>query len=189
MNFNNQHQQQQNSCNVQPMTISQSIQAIQGHQGHQASQISSSINIPQLQDNVVMAEYLFYYQPYNDFQVYNITCKEISFDMIYCHNCLSQNNVTHVFYFQHPVDKKIYKIICEIVRYNYIVWMLNKIDYNVELNFNGQQQETFSKQHKENLEFHLKHYLTNYLAPINTFQQHIINQPLDNSQGYININI
>jgi hypothetical protein len=140
-------------------------------------------NIHQVYRSQEMAEYLFFYKAYNDSQIYNINCKEISFETISrllstnSNDCLTQNNTqpnnTHVFYFQHPVDKKIYKVTCEIVRYNYILWMLNKINYDIELNLNEQQQqETFSREHKENLEFHLKQYLTNYLAPINTYQQH-----------------
>ncbi|GBB84380.1 hypothetical protein RclHR1_00110013 [Rhizophagus clarus] len=151
------------------------------------------------QENDVMAEYSFFYKACNDFQIYHIICKEISFDVISRllsnNDVLIQNNVqpinSHVFYFQHPDDKKIYKIISDLVSYNKVIWMLNKINYSIELNSSEQHQETFSREHKENLEFHLKRYLTNYLAPTNssTSQQHIINQPLDYSQGHINTNI
>ncbi|GBB84379.1 hypothetical protein RclHR1_00110012 [Rhizophagus clarus] len=168
------------------MTISQSIQVVQ------ASQMSSSISIPQQQENIVMAEYLFFYKPYNDFQIYNIICKEISFDVISRllsnNDGLTQNNVqpinSHIFYFQHPDDKKIYKVICELISYNYIISMLNKYNYGIELNLCEQQQENFSKELKDNLELHLKHDLTNFLAPINISQQNIIDQSLDYSQGY-----
>ena len=62
----------------------------------------------------------FYYKTYNDFQIYHITCKEISF-----YDCLNQNHDQpmnlHVFYYQQPVDKKIYQVICEVVSYNFII--------------------------------------------------------------------
>jgi hypothetical protein len=184
------------------MTVSQSIQVIQDHQDHRASQVSSSINSSQPQENIDMAEHSFFYKTNNDFQIYHIICKEISFEIISHllsnNDYLTQNNVqlnnTHVFYFQQPYDKKIYKVTCEVARYNYIIWMLNKINYGIELNFSGQQQETFSREHKKNLEIHLKHDLISYLAPNNTFQQHtignnIVNQSLDYSQGYTNANV
>ncbi|RGB32560.1 hypothetical protein C1646_762715 [Rhizophagus diaphanus] len=138
-------------------------------------QNSSSINLPQPQDNVVMVEFLFFYKPHNDFQIYHITCEEISFEMISRlltnNNYLTHNNIqlnnSHLFYYQQPDDKKIYKVICEIVSYDYIVRMLNKINYDNELNLNEQQQVEFSQELKDNLELHLKHDLINYLTPFN----------------------
>uniref|UniRef100_U9TD27 Uncharacterized protein n=1 Tax=Rhizophagus irregularis (strain DAOM 181602 / DAOM 197198 / MUCL 43194) TaxID=747089 RepID=U9TD27_RHIID len=55
-------------------------------------------------------------------------------------NYLTHNN--------HPDDKKIYKVICEIVSNDYIVRMLNKINYGNELNLNEQQQVEFSQELK-----------------------------------------
>ncbi|RIA95628.1 hypothetical protein C1645_757116 [Glomus cerebriforme] len=72
--------------------------------------------------------------------------------------------------------------------------MLNKINYGIEQSFNEQQQDVFSKEHKVNLEFHLKNDLNNYLAPIYTSQHpmtdnDIMNQSLDYTQDHINTNI
>lgn len=122
-----------------------------------------------------MAEYLFFYKPHNDFQIYHITCEETSFEIVSRllsnRDCLTQNNAqpsnSHIFYYQHPDDKKIYKVTCEVVSYTYIICMLNRINYGFELNLNEQQQVDFSQELKDNLELHLKHDLTNYLAPVN----------------------
>ena len=50
--------------------------------------------------------------------------------------------------------------------------MLNKINYDIELNLNIQEILNFSKEHKENLEFYLKQDLKNYLVPIDASQQY-----------------
>ena len=92
--------------------------------------------------------------------------------------CLTQNHVQpnnlHVFYYQQPDDKKTYQVICEVVSYTFIICTLNKIKYGIEQNLNVQENSDFSKEHKENLEFHLKQDLNNYLAPIDTYQQPMI---------------
>ena len=63
------------------------------------------------------------------------------------------NQVIYMFYYQQPDDKKIYKVVCEMV---------------------------FSKEHKKNLEFHLKrdlnHELNNVIMSNNNFNdQSIVN--------------
>ncbi len=80
MNANNQHNQQNSHTNMQPMTINQTVQVIQ-------------------------AEYSFFYKAHNDFQIYNITCKEIPFEVV--SHLLSNHNFStrvqpsnlHVFYY------------------------------------------------------------------------------------------
>ena len=135
----------------------------------------------------------FFYKAHNDFQIYHITCEEISFEVVLSNltqNYVQPNNL-HVFYFQQPDDKKIYKVICEVVSYNFIICTLNKIKYGIEQSLNVQENSDFSKEHKENLEFHLKQDLNNYLAPIYTSQQpmvdnNIIVQSSNYPQGHIN---
>ncbi|RIA95633.1 hypothetical protein C1645_816459 [Glomus cerebriforme] len=128
-------------------------------------QIHSPNNIiSQPQETVVMTRYSFFYKAYNDFQIYHITCEETPFEIV------------------------------SLVSYTFIIRMLNKINYDIDLSLNEQQQEVFSEEHKVNLEFHLKHDLANYLAPIDTSQQpmtdnDIINQSLDSTQDHINTNI
>src|SRR5205823_122091 len=128
MNTYNQHNQQNPCANMQPMTVSQAVQVI-----YQAPQPSSTINVSQPQENGFMAEYSFFYRTHNDFQIYHINCKEISFEVVMSN--LTQNNVQpnnfHVFYFQQPDDKKIYQVICEVVSYNFIICTLNKIKYGI----------------------------------------------------------
>ena len=58
-----------------------------------------------------------------------------------------------------PNGKYIYKIICKVASYTYIICMLNKIKYGrIDQNLNVQENLDFSKEHKENLEFHLKRF-------------------------------
>ncbi|RIA98852.1 hypothetical protein C1645_731315 [Glomus cerebriforme] len=165
----------------------------QQYDSNTAPQIPSPNNISQPQGNVTTVGYSFFYKAYNDFQIYHITCEETPFEIVSRllsnHDCVTQNRVQpnnlHVFYYQQPVDKKIYKITCEVVSYTFIVRMLNKINYGIELSLNEQQQEVFSRAHKENLEFHLKHDLTYYLAPIDTSQQPIpTDSNIINNQSY-----
>src|SRR5436190_6677373 len=122
---------------------------------NQVPQISSPSNLPQSQANVVMAEYAFFYKPCNDYQIYHIICKEISFEtashFLRNHDHSIQSDNFHVFYFQQPDDKKIYQVNCEVVSYNFIINSLNKISYGIELNLNVQENSDFSREHKENL--------------------------------------
>ncbi|PKY43914.1 hypothetical protein RhiirA4_458025 [Rhizophagus irregularis] len=123
------------------------------------------------QDNVI-AEYSFFYKAGNDHQIYHITCKEISFEIVshLLSNpvCLTQNYIQsdnlHVFYHQQPDDKKIYQVICELVSYKFIIDLLNKINYGIEINDLRQENLDFSRECKENLEFYLKQDLTHCLA-------------------------
>jgi len=59
--------------------------------------------------------------------------------------------------------KKIYQIIYEVVSYNFVVYLLNKINYGIELNFVHQENLDFSGYRKENLEFYLKQDLVNFI--------------------------
>ncbi|RGB40455.1 hypothetical protein C1646_753293 [Rhizophagus diaphanus] len=120
------------------------------------------------QDNVI-TEYSFFYKAGNDHQIYHITCKEISFEIV-SHLlinpvCLTQNYIQpdnlHVFYYQQPDDKKIYQVICELVSYKFIIDLLNN---GIEINDLRQENLDFSREYKENLEFYLKQDLTHCLA-------------------------
>ncbi|GBC00217.1 hypothetical protein RclHR1_03790010 [Rhizophagus clarus] len=118
-----------------------------------------------------MNEYRFFYEN-NDYQIYDILCREISIDQLLnnyndsIHNYNQPNNI-YVFCFQNPIDKKIYRVSCEMMSHSLIVKILNKTLYNIELNLNEhqqQRQQEFSKEHKKNLEFHLKNLLINYMV-------------------------
>ena len=112
----------------------------------------------------------FFYKPPNDFQIYDISCKEIpiSFELVSellnsNNNGSEQNHVQpnnlHEFYFLKVEEKKCYKVTCELISHSSIVEHLNKNIYNVEIKQNEQQQQVyieFSRELKENLEYYLK---------------------------------
>src|SRR6266542_6231348 len=125
---NNHHNQQNSRDNIQPMNNSQTVQVIQGVQPF------STNNVSRLQENIFMVETSFFYKVNNDFQIYQITCKETSFEVVLSNltQNYSQPNNLHVFYYQQSDDKKIYQVICEVVSYNFIVYTLNKIKYGIE---------------------------------------------------------
>jgi len=116
----------------------------------------------------------FYYRPNNDFQIYLVNCKEITFnELIFqllnnylysSHNYLYSNNL-FVFYFQHPNDQRIYQVASEMISHSMIVQYLNLNVYGINLNQSKQHQPMeFSNTHKQNLELHLRQFLIDYLA-------------------------
>ncbi|RIA95620.1 hypothetical protein C1645_816443 [Glomus cerebriforme] len=113
--------------------------------------------------NISQPRYSFFYQPYNDFQIYHITCEEIPhWEVTHLLNNMyniPQNHVQpsnlHIFYYPSD-DNKIYRIICEVVS----VHMLNKKYYDIELP--QQQVVFFSKEQRDNLIFNLER---DYLSP------------------------
>jgi hypothetical protein len=132
------------------------------------------------QENVVMSEYSFFYRPCNDFQIYHVVCKEKTSDELVSqllNNCLYSShylfsNDLFVFYFQQPNDKRIYQITCEMVPHSFILQYLNLNIYGIEIKQDEHRQQQqqqrhqeFSDRHKENLEFHLKQLLFDYLTP------------------------
>ena len=113
----------------------------------------------------------FYYQPPNDFCHYYVDCKEISYDaVIYLLNkSLKVSNVQSnenecVIYYHQQYDSRVYWISCEIASPCLINNCLNKNFLGVELQQNVEQENlAFILDQKENLEFHLLQYLSNYL--------------------------
>ncbi|CAG8583085.1 5635_t:CDS:1 [Funneliformis mosseae] len=141
-------------------------------------------------------EWSFYYRPSNDVQIYLVTYKELTFNELISQllinnlylssNRLCSNNLFE-FYFQHPNDKRIYKVACEMISHSNIVQYLNLNIYGLRLSELQQQSPLdFSNRHKENLEFHLRQFLTDNLVSnsigsshsnlINTFQPNTIVQ-------------
>src|SRR5687768_1260256 len=78
----------------------------------------SSNNSSYPQETVGLTEYSFFYKPPNDFQIYNIICKEtpISFELVSQllnnnnNNYYTHSNNSHEFHFLKPDKKKCYKI-------------------------------------------------------------------------------
>ncbi|RIA80909.1 hypothetical protein C1645_865918 [Glomus cerebriforme] len=167
-------------------SVSSDINIIEENMLSSQHDLSTNIN----QESEIITEYSFYFRPCNDFQIYHIICKEKTTDEIitqlldnrlYLSNNYFYLNDIFVFYYQQSSDKRIYQITCEMVPHSIIVQFLNLNIYGIELNQNEQQQQqqTFSNRHKENLEFHLKQFLFNYLAPKG--EDKVINECMNDS--------
>ncbi|RIA91359.1 hypothetical protein C1645_822150 [Glomus cerebriforme] len=117
---------------------------------NQLTQLSSTLN----DDNFKMS---FFYNPPGDYQIYHITCELLS-EII---DSLSD----HTFYYKLD-DKNFYQITCRLISHSIIVQFLNKNIYGIELRGEEPQQEylTFSNGQRDNLEFHLKEFLSNKLT-------------------------
>ncbi|CAG8497900.1 16148_t:CDS:1 [Funneliformis mosseae] len=173
----NQFSYQQNGVNnviIQPVSSNQIPQPIQYHQFYPLPHLPpTSDYIPNNQGNIntiepkTSYEFKFFYKPPNDFQIYDIFCRDITFGP---YNDVQSNN-KFVFPFQQPDDKKIYQVTCELIPHISVVQYLNKNVRNIELNLNEQPYVKFSEEHKRNLQLHLEELLIKYLAP-----SHMCNQ-------------
>ncbi|CAB4488997.1 hypothetical protein RhiirA5_397401 [Rhizophagus irregularis] len=145
-------------------------------------------------------EYPFFYHPPNDPQIFHITCKEISHDyesqlLNKTANIPPNNNINdcaiYTFYY-HLNHNKSFQITCEMVSHTLIVQYLNKNIFGIELRHVDQHQEylKFSNGQRENLEYHLKGYLFNYLTPkrINNNNLNMIKQDDNNGNVKNSIN-
>ena len=113
----------------------------------------------------------FYYRPPNDFCHYYVDCKEISYDaVIYLLNKslkvsdVQSNEYECIIYYHQQHDNRVYRISCEIASPRLINNCLNKNFLGIELQqWAGQENLAFTLDQKENLEFYLSQYLSNYL--------------------------
>jgi hypothetical protein len=149
------------NINSQLITSCYSSPPVQGHE------ISSDNS----QESVIST---FFYKPPNDFQIYDISYKEIPVSFEFVSELLNNNgndsvqnhvqpNNLHEFYFLKFDEKKCYKVTCMLISHSLIIEYLNRNIYGVEINQNEQQQQVyveFSKELKENLEYYLKQFLT-----------------------------
>ena len=120
-----------------------------------------------------MAEYPFFYKVYNDFQIYHITCKEISDSIEHLLKKLfndKENNTQfkedeYIFFYQQKCNGRFYQISCEIVPPLLVNSCLNKNFLGFELQQQNMEEERLALTiyQKENLEYHLKQYLGKYL--------------------------
>ncbi|GBB96985.1 hypothetical protein RclHR1_02890012 [Rhizophagus clarus] len=133
------------------------------------------------QETANMRECLFFYTPRNDFQMYHIICKEISFNFESVSQLISNNDDNlmnnhvqpsdiFIFYHEQPEIKKIYQVTCEMVSHTFLFQFLNKIIYNIQFVNCEHQEQEFTKIHQENLKFHLKKDLIHYLTPKNIYE-------------------
>ncbi|SRR6266542_2695589 len=118
-----------------------------------------------------MAEFTFLYKPPNDFQNYNIICKEIPSQIINNNNdSYVQSNDIYEFYYIQLDSKKIYKVTCRRMA-----------------SYNEQQQREFSEKDKINLRLHLENDLTLYLAPTQVYAQNYCLSPSQDYYAYENM--
>src|ERR1044072_8270368 len=144
--------------------------ALDTNENQPMQQVDNPIQDDQMlhsQEAVIMTENQFFYRPFNDFQMYHLICKEIplSFELvsqlINNSHYYDQSNGTYVFYHERTDSKKIYQMTCKMVSHR----LLNKMIYGIEFNQCEQHQQEFSKEHQENLKFHLKNDLIYYITP------------------------
>lgn len=121
----------------------------------------------------------FFYRLENDFCHYKVNCKEIKYeDITYFlnkslnslnnrnnreHEIQSHEN-EHIFFYYQQYDNRFYQVICELVSPTAITNYLNENIYGIKLQQNMEQERlSFIIEQKQNLEFHLTQYLSNYL--------------------------
>ena len=128
-----------------------------------AKQVKGCTNLNQLQKLTSCNNQFrmgFFYNPNGDNQIYHITCELIG-------NVDNDNPLSdHTFYYRLNENNS-YQISCNLISHSLIVQFLNKNIHGIELKQSEELQEEclcFSNSQRENLEFHLKQYLFNYLA-------------------------
>src|SRR5688572_4366647 len=98
--------------------------------------IPTSLTIPPDNENqpTTTTKHSFFYRPYNDFEMYHITCKEvpITFNLVSwlinnSDHYYDQSNCTYVFYHEQTDSKIILEITCKMVSHQF----LNKMIYNI----------------------------------------------------------
>ena len=99
-----------------------------------------------------------FYQPENDDNVYQVTCKMILQDFI-----PSDDNYEHEFFYQCASVN--YYITCKLFTHSLIIKVLNKEIYGMDFDINLKYKESISLHQKLNLEQNLKqHILPFYLS-------------------------
>ena len=115
------------------------------------------------------SSYCFFHRPPNHFYHYRVNCEEISCDAI--ESLLnSRENVTqrredkYVFFYQQKFDNRFYQVSCEIASPLLVNNCLNKNFLGIgHQNQNmGQEHLSFTFEQKEDLENHLRQYLSQH---------------------------
>ena len=125
------------------------------------------------QDSIPLAHpVVFYYRPLrplDDFCQYYVNCKKISYDNVeYLLNELKEQNIQTnenecIFYYKQQYNNQFYEILCEVVSPVLVNNCLNK-NFGLEIqHHNIEEYLAFKPGQKENLEFYLKQYLSQYL--------------------------
>jgi hypothetical protein len=138
-------------------------------QAVQAPVISPSTNL-----QIPVHPTFFFFRPPNDFYHYHVNCKEITDNIEHLLKKLfnDKENITqfkedeYTFFYQQKCNNRFYQVTCEIVSPLLVNNCLNKNFLGFELQQQNIEQERLafnSFYQKENLEGHLKQYLSQYL--------------------------
>ncbi|RGB30949.1 hypothetical protein C1646_792970 [Rhizophagus diaphanus] len=122
----------------------------------------------------------FFYNPPGFLVNYHITCEEVpvSFELVcqltndtddndQIYNYVQPKNF--VFYHSQINTKKIYRVTCELASSQF----LNKRFYNIDYDQQSVQQYQQQEISPLHFKFHLKQFLTNYLAPKEIYKQNL----------------
>ncbi|CAB4478608.1 uncharacterized protein OCT59_027054 [Rhizophagus irregularis] len=131
--------------------------------------VHPSTQTPQL-TTIPLHPTTFFFRPPNDFCHYYVNCKEICYDTVTYllnkppkeHNVQSNENEC-IFYYRQQIDTRFYQVLCEIVSPLLINSYLNKNILGIDLQNSEHENLTFTINQKDNLEYHLKQYLSLYL--------------------------
>src|ERR1044072_3845214 len=131
---------------------------------------------PQLPQQAIQHPNVFFFRPPNDSYHYHVICEEISdniehllkklFNVNDKENVMQFRDDEYIFFYQQKCNNRFYQVTCEIVSPLLVNNCLNKNFLGFELQQQNMEQErlafnTFYQ--KENLEGHLKQYLSQYL--------------------------
>ena len=115
----------------------------------------------------------FFFRPPNDTYHYRISCKEISYDAIESllkklfndkEHIMQFKEDEYIFFYQQRFNNRFYQVSCEIVSPLLINNCLSKTFLGMELQQNMELEHlAFTSDQKENLEYYLKQYLSQYL--------------------------
>ncbi|EXX65165.1 uncharacterized protein OCT59_017009 [Rhizophagus irregularis] len=134
----------------------------------------------------------FFYNPPSFLISYHITCEEIpvSFELVYqltndaddrAYNYVLPDS--YVFYHSQFNTKKIYRVTCELASSQFLNKRFYNMEYNQQSNQQHQQQQEISLTH---FKFHLKQFLTNYLAHGNMVHDNFSDETMDGPPSFRN---
>jgi hypothetical protein len=111
----------------------------------------------------------FFYRPSNGFYHYHVSCREIPYNTITyllnksLNSKLHFNENEYIFFYQQLHDNRFYQVTCEIVSPSLVTNYLNENFHRFELQHMEQENLIFTSYQKENLEYYLTRYLSQYL--------------------------
>jgi hypothetical protein len=132
------------------------------------NQNNSQIQTSDQQYDILFHPNNFFYHTLSHFH-YHIKCENISYNTItYLLNNKNSdvqlNENEYIFFYQQEYNNRFYQITCELVSPSLITNYLNESFYGIGLQQNLLQENfVFTLYQKEELEFHLTRYLSQYL--------------------------